>query len=434
MDTLRFEYGDMTIQQFMNHFEYDQLNLEPGFQRNSVWSPKDRAALIDSIFSNYPMPSVFLRKRQDPDGGLVYDVIDGKQRLESIFMFMGLGRFRRDQFYALTKLSPQEEESDWYDWSKVRRKDGEYAFTSYKIQTVEVTGEFSEIIRLFVRINSTGKKLTSAEKRHANYYNSQFLKKAGKVAKRFESYFRRNRILSAGAISRMKHVELICELMASIANGGLLNKKKALDEIIGGRSVEGKKLDQSVREFMRIAKLVEKMFPHLKETRFANAVDYYSLFMLIWEFDRQGHVLGNASRNRQAEKLLIWLSLGVDRVRQKQRKAVGAAPDERIFADYLTTVQGDTDSQATRERRAQILKSLLAGLFEKKDEKRSFSPEQRRLVWHSDGTKRCSVCGVKLDWTNFTIDHIKPFAKGGRTSLRNASLMCRRHNSQKGSR
>jgi hypothetical protein len=53
--------------------------------------------------------------------------------------------------------------------------------------------------------------------------------------------------------------------------------------------------------------------------------------MLIWEFDRQGCILTNAARNRQAEKLLIWLSLGVDRVRQKQRKAIGAAPDERIF-------------------------------------------------------------------------------------------------------
>jgi hypothetical protein len=107
-----------------------------------------------------------------------------------------------------------------------------------------------------------------------------------------------------------------------------------------------------------------------------------------------------------------------------------------VFADYLMTVQGDTDSQATRLRRSQLLHGLLAGLFEKKDERRGFSPEQRRLIWHSDGTKRCSYpgCGVKLDWTNFTIDHIKPFVKGGRTLPRNAALMCKRHNSMKGAR
>jgi hypothetical protein len=426
----------MTIQQFVNHFEKGQLNLEPGFQRNSVWSLYDRAALIESIFLNYPMPSVFLYKRQDFDGDLIYDVIDGKQRLESIFMFMGLGYFRRERYWAWTKLSPKDEEPDWYDWPKIRRKDGEYAFSSYRNQTVEVSGELSDIIDVFVRINSTGKKLTSPEKRHAKYYNSQFLKVAGKLADRFESYYRKHRVLSRGAISRMKHVELTCELMASIARGGPLNKKKALDEVIGGQAIEGAKLKKCAKEFIRIANLVGKMFPRLRETRFANAVDYYSLFMLVWELDGKGCVLNNAPRNRQAEKLLLWLSLGVDQVRHQQRKLVGATPDQDIFRDYLMTVQGDTDSQATRERRAKILRGLLAGLFEKRDEHRAFSPEQRWLIWHSDGTKRCTYpgCGVKLDWTNFTIDHIKPFAKGGKTTSKNAALMCKRHNSIKGAR
>lgn len=165
-------------------------------------------------------------------------------------------------------------------------------------------------------------------------------------------------------------------------------------------------------------------------------MDYYSLLLLIWELDDKGCVLKNATRNRQAEKLLLWLSLGADQVRQQQRKTIGTSPDQQIFGDYLMTVQGDTDSQATRERRAQLLHGLLAGLFEKKDERRGFSSEQRRLIWHSDGTKRCSYpeCGVKLNWSNFTIDHIKPFAKGGKTSFRNAALMCKRHNSMKGTK
>lgn len=54
----------------------------------------------------------------------------------------------------------------------------------YKIQTVEVSGDLSEIIDLFVRINSTGKRLTGAEKRHARFYRSEFLRQAEKVARR----------------------------------------------------------------------------------------------------------------------------------------------------------------------------------------------------------------------------------------------------------
>jgi len=60
-------------------------------------------------------------------------------------------------------------------------------------------------------------------------------------------------------MSRMKYVELTCELMASIARGGPLNKKKALDEVIGGQAIEGAKLKKSAEEFIRIANLAGKM-------------------------------------------------------------------------------------------------------------------------------------------------------------------------------
>jgi Protein of unknown function DUF262 len=53
------------------------------FQRKSVWSWSDRRRLIQSIVPNYPSPSIFLYERQE-NGFVMYDVIDGKQRLESI--------------------------------------------------------------------------------------------------------------------------------------------------------------------------------------------------------------------------------------------------------------------------------------------------------------------------------------------------------------
>jgi hypothetical protein len=83
---LDFDYGDKTIQEFVLLFRNGQLNLEPGFQRDSVWATSDRKKLIESIFQNYPIPSVFLYKRNNR-GKLEYDVIDGKQRLESVLMY-----------------------------------------------------------------------------------------------------------------------------------------------------------------------------------------------------------------------------------------------------------------------------------------------------------------------------------------------------------
>src|SRR2546421_10224449 len=82
-----------SILDIQNLYANGNLKLEPCFQRQSVWTERDRAKLIDSILRNYPLPAIFLYKRQE-DGDLVYDVIDGKQRLESIFMFTGAMRGR----------------------------------------------------------------------------------------------------------------------------------------------------------------------------------------------------------------------------------------------------------------------------------------------------------------------------------------------------
>ena len=71
-----------------------------------------------------------------------------------------------------------------------------HKITSYEIPVIEVDGEMGDIIRISVRINSTGKALTSQERRHASYYNSPFLKEASRLARRFETYFLDNNILS----------------------------------------------------------------------------------------------------------------------------------------------------------------------------------------------------------------------------------------------
>jgi uncharacterized protein with ParB-like and HNH nuclease domain len=164
---LHANFGERTINDLLLISRNRQINFEPGFQRNSVWSYLDRSRLIQSILSNYPVPCIFLYQRNSR-GKTVYDVIDGKQRLETILMFTGTGRFRRDRFDVKLSL---EKGLDWYDWSALRRHPtARHQFETYKIQTVEVTGDLSEIVDLFVRINSTGKRLTSGEKRHAKFF------------------------------------------------------------------------------------------------------------------------------------------------------------------------------------------------------------------------------------------------------------------------
>lgn len=428
------DFGKRTVNDFAHYFQSKQINLEPGFQRHSVWSSVDRRRLIHSMVSGYPLPNIFLYKRYSR-GKLIYDVIDGKQRLETIFMFLGLGRFKHHQFAARLDLG-EEQGADWYSWQDIRKyfPDFRGPLESYQIQTVEVSGKLSEIILLFVRINSTGKRLTSGEKRHARFFTSRFLKEAERLVGRFQKYFLQNGILSPTQLDRMKGTELVSELLMSIHQGGIINKKTALDRAIGNDSVNGNTLSRVSREFVSTLNELRRLFPELHQTRFRRTVDYYSLFMIVWEMRKQEFVLADRRLNKVASRMLRKLSNGVDELRVQLKKAKVPKGTPQIYSDYLLTVQGDTDSSANRQRRREILAGLLFSLFDYKDDKRMFSPEQRRVIWNSDDKRNCAnpKCRRPLKWDDFTIDHIVAWIKGGRTTLKNAQLMCRRCNSRKG--
>ena len=52
--------GKLTIHDLLLLFKHFQINLNPGFQRNSVWTLTDRRRLVQSILARYPLPSIFL--------------------------------------------------------------------------------------------------------------------------------------------------------------------------------------------------------------------------------------------------------------------------------------------------------------------------------------------------------------------------------------
>jgi 5-methylcytosine-specific restriction endonuclease McrA len=57
-----------------------------------------------------------------------------------------------------------------------------------------------------------------------------------------------------------------------------------------------------------------------------------------------------------------------------------------------------------------------------------------RILWNTAANRVCSTCSCRLTWEDFTIDHINPHSKGGRSLLENVALMCRKHNSKKGNK
>ena len=432
MAKIQYEPGAMTVQQIVLLFRNGQLDLQPGFQRESVWSDRDRSKLIDSLLRNYRVPSLFFYRSQD-QGQLLYHVLDGKQRIETILRFTG--DIRGSRFSTLTEL-PDSDGTVKLDWRVLQKQRQQHLLMGYRLQTIEVTGDLSDVIDLFVRINSTGRALTGAEKRRAKYFTSEFLKKAEQLGRRYEEYFGRMGILSANQIARMKHIELICELMLAAHTGDVTNKKTALDRAMDEKSLKGQSVSSSAAKTVQCFRRIERMFPKLKTTRFSHPADFYTLAVLIQKFESERLILTERRRNALAWNLLLVFSNGVDEVRHRQKKMQPISEGQASYRDYLQTVQEGTDEANNRRNRENLMRALLETSFRRKDKDRVFSPEQQRLIWNSISEHRCRVkgCNETLTWEDFTVDHVQPYSKGGKTEIKNAELLCRHHNSSLGNR
>ena len=76
----------MSVGELVNLYRDGELDIHPEFQRFFRWTPKQKSRFIESLLLGIPIPSIFVYQRIDG----VWDVIDGLQRLSTIFEFMGL--------------------------------------------------------------------------------------------------------------------------------------------------------------------------------------------------------------------------------------------------------------------------------------------------------------------------------------------------------
>jgi 5-methylcytosine-specific restriction endonuclease McrA len=232
----------------------------------------------------------------------------------------------------------------------------------------------------------------------------------------------------------MKHVELICELMLSIQKGDPINKKTALNSIMADAGVDMRQVKRGSRLTILALNRIRKMFPKLYTTRFIKVTDFYTLATLIAKFEQEGLILADKRRNRLAWDILTVFSNKVDDLREKLKKAQNLGAEQDLYRQSVLTVMQATDEVNQRRLRESVVRGLLESLFAKKDAQRGFSDAQRRILWNTSADRRCPKCKKRLLWEDFTIDHIDPYSKGGRSRLENAALMCRSCNSAKGKR
>jgi hypothetical protein len=192
---------------FVDMYNAKKLQLDPPYQRKSVWTTKDKKFFLDSIFNNYPCPAIFLQK-DIMSNGIMYNVVDGKQRLKTIIDFyenhLALGNDFQDKAIAGKK---------WKDIENIpERRAGflNYRFAVEQLEGSVNEGEWNEV---FDRVNRNQKNLKEQELRHAKF-NGWLITLSEEEAS--NEVWKKWHIATSGRQRRMKDVEFISILALTI--------------------------------------------------------------------------------------------------------------------------------------------------------------------------------------------------------------------------
>lgn len=170
---IRTDGYSMSIGEWISLYENDEVDVHPEFQRFFRWTPEQKTRLVESILLGIPIPPVFVSQRQDG----VWDVVDGLQRLSTIYQLVGLLKKESCERYDplvldATKYLPSLEGKKWedpYDPENSLTPAQRLAIKRSKIDVSIILKESDENAKyeLFQRLNTGGTPLSPQEVRNS---------------------------------------------------------------------------------------------------------------------------------------------------------------------------------------------------------------------------------------------------------------------------
>ena len=170
---IRTDGYPVSIGEWISLYEKTEIDIHPEFQRFFRWSLGQKSRLIESILLGIPIPQVFVAQR--PDG--IWDVVDGLQRLSTIYQFVGIlkdeeGELLKPLTLESTKYLPSLDGKRWEDEShpdKSLTNAHRLLIKRAKIDVSIILKESDESAKyeLFQRLNTGGSQLSDQEVRNS---------------------------------------------------------------------------------------------------------------------------------------------------------------------------------------------------------------------------------------------------------------------------
>lgn len=331
---MSFDIGDMRHSTIWTLYRMrDRMQLDPDYQRLSeIWTPDKRQLLLDTVLNDFDVPKLYFHKfdRAKTIAGKEYDyaIIDGKQRLESLWGF-------------IDGKTPLADDFEYFKDKKIDAKGMTYAelgkeypdlkvqFDSFPLTVVVIQTDDIEVIEeMFSRLNEAA-PLTAAEKRNA--FGGPLpaaIRRLAKVSFFTEALPFPNK--------RYRHFDLVAKFLLAQRENKVTDTKKIY-------------LDEFVRSYERQPR--NKTFPFMKETQenlarmksvftkrdtLLRQVGMVTLYYHLFRIAHDQHWLGDISR----QKLLQF-----DKIRESNRLK---AENDLAGADY-DLVEFDRYSQSPND-------------------------------------------------------------------------------------
>ena len=336
-----------TIATLWEFHTLEKINMNPKYQRNSeVWTKEKQSFLIDSIIKNFPMPPVFLHEFIDQKTGKTkYDVIDGKQRLTSIFHFINGDIALPEDCSEDGYCSSIVDGSTFQDWDKKEFAEVKKNFWQYSLGVVfiDVDEEEETINDVFDRLNRNGEPLTAQEFRKAQYVSTPLYK----VLEKLPLEKPMDKLLFRLDSNRYEDVEFCSELLFSLVeNKAVDSNKKSLDGLYKKYCDKNTLNEEEIEFYYKSYKAACNTLNELLsgfDMYYKNSVSHlYALWLLAWQINKQ-----QVDPREIREKVILFYK----KVKQKE--------DDPYVVAYNQSTSQRTKSQASRQKRVDSLLGYL---------------------------------------------------------------------------
>ncbi len=441
------------IGRFIMFSKQSKLDFELEYQRQKVWNQKQKNGFIESVLKDIPTPNIFLRDVKRGKRKNVYEIIDGKQRLNTIIEFFhGNTGYQDDENRVIWYFNDYKMRGEGklplskfniridgknYPYTEKKLTDDDIAqFKGYQIET-RFINQWTEdqAADLFIRLQS-GSPLTGNEKLWATLFKErengaekkeivEFVRTI--LAKKKYQLFNEKddryvyRILLIKLLfledDRIKKIEKGRSVNIQSSDTKFRNIKSFLEQDHSKKNAR-KLLQSNLNYVSRCFKGEQQLFTEI----FANRTDLVSFYLTI-SFLRKYYSL-----NGKETKLGRTFKEFIDK-----RKG-GPESDEKIKR-YNLLVSSSTDDGSRIAERIKILIDWYtrSGIdFKELDSERFFTKEQKdRIYYKAKGRCQNKKCPIKrkLLKKESQYHHNIKYVVGGKTDIGNGLLLCKRcHN------